>query len=152
MSALARSSYDILVPSDQDVILAQESSRTLALYMGKNDLVSVTLEDGSKLVLPNSLMRFMLDVLVQVSQGNSVTMTPIHAELTTQQAADYLNVSRPYLVDELLEKGAIPFRKVGTRRRVLFQDVLTYKQQIDQARLDTLDAMVAHDQSYDFEG
>ena len=74
-----------------------------------------------------------------------------HAEITTQQAADLLNVSHAYFVDELIEKSQIPVSKIGTERKVLFDDVLAYKQQLEQARLETLDAMVEHDQTYDYE-
>lgn len=150
MSALARSSYEPLIPSEQDMTYALETSRTLSSHVGE-DTLGLTLDDGSKIIMSKSLLRFMMDALVQISQGNSVTLMPIHAELTTQQAADFLNVSRPYLVDELLEKGQIPFKKVGTRRRVLFQDVLAYKNKIDQARLETLNKLVEHDQTYDYE-
>ena len=84
-------------------------------------------------------------MLTEMGKGNGIALIPVHAEVTTQQAADLLNVSRPFLIEQL-EKGLIPFRKVGAHRRMFFRDVMTYKQRIDRNRLKALDELSALDQ------
>ena len=80
-----------------------------------------------------------------MAKGNAVTLIPVHAELTTQQAAKILNVSRPFLIEQL-EKNIIPYRKVGTHRRVMFKDLMEYKQTMDHNRLNALEKLSAIDQ------
>jgi len=82
--------------------------------------------------LPEPIVELMVNVLDEIACGNDVTIVGLRREFTTQQAADILNVSRPYLI-RLLETGRIPFRKVGTKRRILQSDVLLYKQ-IEEAK------------------
>ena len=124
---------------------ADLSSRALSKYANNERLnlkISSDGNDTEDLVLPGFAINLLLDVLTEMAKGNAVTVMPIHAELSTQEAAGLLNVSRPYLV-ELLEQGKIPFRKVGTHRRVLAKDVFDFKQRIDLQRSKALDDLAA---------
>lgn len=143
---------ETLTPSEDESRQASESSRRLAKILGsKRKRASVPIriqpddEAAETITIPMSAFRMLNDILTEMAKGNAVTLIPIHAELTTQQAADVLNVSRPYLV-KLLEEKQIPFHKAGTHRRVLFRDVMAYKQRIDAKRLETLEELAALDQ------
>jgi len=130
---------DTAVPSKEDTELATESSRALAKAAPDAEL-RVRLNDGQELAIPKSAARLLGHILTEMSHGHAVTIVPVHAELTTQEAADYLNVSRPYLVG-LLEKGEIKFHKVGTHRRIRFQDLQEYKEKTERAGREARDAL-----------
>jgi excisionase family DNA binding protein len=154
MTSLLSDLPEILTPSAADTQLAQESSRELAkILAAKKGSVQVCIRaDGRKeqtVAIPLAAFHLLTNILTEMAKGNAVTLIPVRAELTTQQAADLLNVSRPYLI-ELLGKGAIPFRKVGTHRRILFQDVMAYKRKTDQERLKALEELSALDQELGF--
>jgi excisionase family DNA binding protein len=143
---------ELTLPNKHDSSLAEKSSRLLATYVQstKAPTFQIVTPDGkvSKIHIPASALKLLVDILVQMAEGSAVTLLPIHAELTTQEAADLLNVSRPYLV-KLLNEKKIPFRKVGTRRRILTEDILKYKENIDSARLKTLEKLAKQAQDYD---
>lgn len=101
--------------------------------------------EGEIVTIPTTALNLLVEILTQMAAGNTVNVVPIKQELSTQEAANILLVSRPYLVD-LLESGKIPYRKVGTRRRILAQDVIDYKNRIDAGRMQTLAELSAQAQ------
>lgn len=95
---------------------------------------------GEPIQIPAPVHRLLATMVHELARGNAVTILPVHTELTTQQAADLLNVSRPFLV-QLLESGMIAFHRVGTHRRVRLQDVIAYRQARSQERRPALAEM-----------
>ena len=135
---------EVITPSAAEAVVAEKSSRTLAPHVGTDALRIQVTERGvvEELVLPPAAARALLGVLTEMGRGNAVAVASDQAELTTNQAADLLNVSRPHLT-KLLADGLIPFRMVGTHHRVRLQDVLAYKKETDAQRLAALDELTA---------
>lgn len=143
MATLIPDNFETVAPTEADVRLALESSRRLAMRpLGKRSSIRIRVEDedSEPVTVPASAVRLFLLLLTEMSQGNAVTLIPTHAELTTQQAADLLNVSRPFVV-KLLDEGKIPSRTVGKYRRVRFDDLMAYKRKDDEARAKVLDQL-----------
>ncbi len=123
---------EVVKPTKADAAQAKASGEVLATYVERRSGLRLEVKTDTtseEVVLPATALRLLVHALTEMGQGNAVTLTPIHAELTTQQAADLLNVSRPHLV-KLLDEGAIPSWKVGTHRHVLLEDLLAYKRSV----------------------
>jgi excisionase family DNA binding protein len=136
-------------PTEEEAKLAQESSQILAGYTDaeKPEIIIRTDDMNSQAIaIPESAFSMLVDILGQMAQGNAVRLVSLPPELTTQEAANILEVSHPYLV-ELLESGEIPSQIVETKRQVRYEDVLHYKNQIDEKRRQTLDELVAEAQN-----
>ncbi|WP_337173486.1 excisionase family DNA-binding protein [Paludisphaera sp.] len=140
---------DVITPTKADARLAEEAGRKLAAHLGRGEGLRVELtETSEELRLPPVALRLLVRVLDELGRGNAVELTPVRAELTTQQAADLLNVSRPHLV-KLLDEGAMPSRKVGTHRRVRLADVLAFRDEWHARRHAALDELTAMSQDLD---
>ncbi len=150
MASLVPDNFETVTPSGADAALALESSRRLGAHKtGKRSTVRIQLVDGGKpgdeVSVPASALKMFVHLLAEMGQGKAVTLIPTHAELTTQQAADLLNVSRPYVV-KLLDAGKIPCRTVGKYRRVRLDDLMAFKRKDDEARAKILDQLAAEAQ------
>ena len=132
-------------PMPEEVVLARESGRALSACLqlcSETQQIEIFDDKGpaDPVRIPISALRLLVDVLTKIGEGNAVSIIPVHAELTTQEAADVLNVSRPHLI-KLLENKKIPFHRTGTHRRVRYQDLIAYKERIDAERSRTLNAL-----------
>lgn len=139
--------YEPVSPSRDEIKIAQESSRTLSRFLKRNLKVQIA-ETKEIVEIPVSAVRLLVDLLTNMAEGNAVTLMPIHAELTTQQAADIVGISRPYLI-KLLEEGEINYHMVGTHRRIYFQDLKHYMDNKKSAREEVLDELAAQAQDLD---
>jgi excisionase family DNA binding protein len=128
----------VVRPGDSDAEIAHRAARRIGDYLTAHpgaDPVRIQgeLAGDDALVVPRQAAIMLAQILGFLANGQGVTVTPSNAMLTTQRAADLLNVSRPYLI-KLLEAGEIPFEKVGTHRRVAFGELMEYKRRDDQER------------------
>ena len=153
MTPIVTDSPEPVAPTEEDARLARESVEQLARLRAARSQrrrvrYRVETENGAgdSVAIPAAAAALLERILAEMAQGNSVTLMPVHAELTTQQAADILKVSRPFLI-ERLEQGEIPFRLVGTHRRIRLADVTRFKEQSDRRRLDALEKLAALDQA-----
>ncbi len=132
-----------LVPEPTDAELAASALRSLDAARDANIPVRLSLGGSDReLEVPGSVLVALARVLDSFAHGEGVTLVPAHAELTTQQAADVLNVSRPFLIG-LLDAGEISYRTVGTHRRVKAASLVRYLREDDARRTAAADELAA---------
>jgi len=137
-----------LPPTPQDAAIARVSGQTLSRFVEARGPLKLRVSDSEQtapIELPAGAVALLMEILEAIAAGRGVTIIPENAELSTVQAAEVLNVSRPFLI-KLLEDGSIPHRKVGKHRRVRMEDVMSYKAAIDNDREAVLDELAAEAQ------
>ncbi|MFD5561238.1 excisionase family DNA-binding protein [Kitasatospora griseola] len=140
-----------IAPGDVDAEQAERALHRIRSYLTQtahqDEDVTILGETGSDdpLVLPRPTVEMFAAILAALASGQGVQLLPVNAEVSTQTAAEILNVSRPFLIG-LLEQGEIPYRLVGRHRRILFNDVIEYKRKDDRRRKDAADALTELDE------
>lgn len=138
-----------LPPSPRDAAIARVSGQALSRFVRRNRPLTVRVIDAQQeqpIELPAGAVTMLMDILESMAAGLGITLIPENAELTTVEAAEVLNVSRPYVI-KLLEDGRIPYRKVGKHRRMRMEDVMAFKTDIDREREAVLDQLAAEAQA-----
>lgn len=123
----------VSVPSLEEITQAQTLGKELAELSANNEgKVQIQIRQGSRSVnlqVPHTVMELLVRIVEQMAAGNAVTLFPVHALLSTQEAANLLNVSRPYLV-RLLEELKLPYHQIGTHRKIRLEDLIAYQEKI----------------------
>jgi excisionase family DNA binding protein len=147
MASLSDQVREPLIATNEEAQIAREAAAKLKpLADAQADVEVRVVEHGEIVVaLPARAVRLITEFLTAIAERRPVSLIPYTAELTTQQAAEFLNVSRPYVVG-LIDKDEIPHRMVGTHRRVLLSDLIAYKKKSDARRQEAIGKMVAEAQ------
>jgi excisionase family DNA binding protein len=127
---------NVTLPVEKEVEAAIHGQRALAACLDtapETQRIQIfdEFDQAHEIEVPTSALRLLVDILFELSNGNAVRVVPIHAELTTQEAADLLNVSRPHLLN-LLEQGVLPHHMSGNHRRVRLENLMRFKSQRDR--------------------
>ena len=142
------------LPSPQDASLAKAARRALEAGKTPDDALHVQIkapgQKATTLDLPPLVTRLLMNILDETAAGKAVSLASTEAEITTQEAASLLNVSRPYIIG-MIDKGLLPARLVGNQRRLPLQDVLAYKADNRAKRRAVLADLAAHDQNLGLE-
>lgn len=136
------------LPTAEEINSAAHAATAIAIAMERDCGLVVPGENGQHVKIAPAIGELVIELLGHVSAGNMVTLVPVGAMLTTQEAADMLNVSRPYLT-KLLKLGKIKFEMVGSHRRVPLQALLEYRDTKKAEQEKTLSELARLGQEYD---
>ncbi|WP_034951109.1 helix-turn-helix domain-containing protein [Erwinia oleae] len=145
---------NVSLPAQKEIEVALRGQRELATFLTtKLETQKISIHDANgekhQIELPTSALRLLMNILGELAEGNAVQVVPVHAELTTQEAANILNVSRPHIV-KILEEGKLPHHKTGRHRRVLFADLMRYKAQRETESNEAMQELVNLSQELGF--
>lgn len=139
---------EAISPTDQDTEIARASSEALAPLLqehGTSDAhirICTEGKQGAEITLPYAALRILFSALQEMAKGHTVTLIPVDTELTTNQAAELMRISRPSLI-KMLDEKKLPYRKVGAHRRVRYDDVLFYLETERARRKKVMEELVA---------
>jgi len=146
MTPRVSNNFEPITPTDREAGLAAKSASRLAGRIHPGQGLRLSLEgDATPIELPPAAAQLLLRLLSEMARGNALTVIPFHAELTTQNAADMLGVSRPFIIKQI-ESGALRHRMVGKHRRILFHDLMEYKHKMEADRDRALSDLAAESQ------
>jgi excisionase family DNA binding protein len=140
----------IAAPQAEAAAVVQLRDFMASKAVGERHHASLRSPDGHQLEIPNSIYRVLAAAVAAMAQGNAVSIVPVHHELTTQQAAELLGVSRPHLV-KLVDAGEIPHHKTGSHRRIYFEDLMRYRDVRDAQRTEALRELTRKSAEYGLE-
>ncbi len=143
-----------LPPSARDAEMARVSGQVLSPFVQQKRPLTLRVRENGRekpLDLPVGAVAMLMKILEAMASGRGVTLVPENAEMTTVEAAEILNVSRPFLI-KLLDDNVLPHRKVGKHRRIRMEDVMAYKSKIDQEREVVLDELAREAQEIETGG
>ena len=149
---MSRIDTEPTIPSEKEATLARDAARAIETHKAKEKHLRVQIAKAGRevttLELPRAAAKLLVQMLEELGKGNAVALIPTESEITTQQAADLLNVSRPYVVG-LVEKGELPAHMVGNQRRLPLAAVLTYKAEVRAKVLSAMKEITEIDQELD---
>jgi len=149
-STIRESRTPIAAPAAETAAVVQLRDFMAAKPAGEQRHASLCSPDGQQLEIPDSIYRVLVAAVAAMAMGNAVSIVPVHHELTTQQAAELLGVSRPHLV-KLVDAGEIPHHKTGSHRRIYFEDLMRYRDMRDAQRSEALRDLTRKSAEYGLE-